>query len=109
MKYFEFGQENEKLMVLLHGGDAQHHLEKMHQSLVKLQLNHFYNSLELQGMEKCDKSTNWLDAFLLLEKFLQSKDDGSRQVVFLDELPQVKRHAEMVEKFKVLWQHRWDI
>ena len=59
----------------------------MHQSSVKLQLNHFYNSLELQGMEKCDKSTNWLDAFLLLEKFLQSKDDGSRQVVFLDELP----------------------
>ena len=37
--------------------------------LLKLQLNHFYNSLELQGMEKCDKPTNWLDAFLLLEKF----------------------------------------
>ena len=49
--------------------------------LLKLQLYHFYNSLELQGMEKCDKPTNWLDAFLLLEKFLQSKDDGSRQVV----------------------------
>jgi len=55
--------------------------------LLKLQLEHFYNSLDIQGMEKCDKPTNWLEAFLLLEKFLQAKDDGSRQVVFLDELP----------------------
>lgn len=54
--------------------------------LLKLQLNHFYNSLELQGMEKCDKPSNWLYVFLLLEMFPQSKDDGSRQVVFLDEL-----------------------
>lgn len=29
--------------------------------LLKLQLNHFYNSLELQGMEKCDKPTNWFN------------------------------------------------
>ena len=35
--------------------------------LLKLQLSHFYNSLELQGMEKCEKPSNWLDAFLLLE------------------------------------------
>lgn len=29
--------------------------------LLQLQLNHFYNSLELHGMEKCDTPTNWLD------------------------------------------------
>lgn len=29
--------------------------------LLKLQLNYFYNSLELQGMEKCDKPTNWFN------------------------------------------------
>ena len=34
--------------------------------LLKLQLDHFYNSLELHGMEKCEKPTTWLDAFLLL-------------------------------------------
>ena len=61
--------------------------EENAKGLLKLQLDHFYNSLLLQGMEKCEKPSNWLDAFFLLEKFLQSKDDGQRQVVFLDELP----------------------
>ena len=55
--------------------------------LLKAQLNHFYNSLILQGMESCEKPGNWLDAFLLLEKYLQRIDNGSRQLVFLDELP----------------------
>ena len=55
--------------------------------LLQEQLNHFYNSLNLHGMEPCEKPKNWLDAFLLLEKFLQKIDDGSRQLVFLDELP----------------------
>ena len=55
--------------------------------LLHAQLEHFYNSLDLYGMEKTEKPKNWLDAFLLLEKFLQKIDDGSRQVVFLDELP----------------------
>ena len=72
--------------------------------LLKLQLNHFYNSLELQGMEKCDKPTNWLDAFLLLEKFLQSKDDGSRQVVFLDELPWLDTpKSGFMRAFEAFW------
>lgn len=55
--------------------------------LLHAQLNHFYNSLDLLGMEPCEKPQNWLDAFLLLEKYLQKIDDGSRQLVFLDELP----------------------
>ncbi len=55
--------------------------------LLQDQLNHFYNSLTLYGMEKQQRPTNWLDAFLMLETFLQKIDDGSRQLVFLDELP----------------------
>ena len=55
--------------------------------LLQAQLNHFYNSLNLHGMEPFEKPKNWLDAFLLLEKFLQKIDDGTRQLVFLDELP----------------------
>lgn len=54
---------------------------------LQAQLEHFYGSLELFGMEKTDKPKTWLEAFLLLEKFLQKIDDGSRQLVFLDELP----------------------
>lgn len=55
--------------------------------LLKAQLDHFYNSLILFGMDECKKPDSWLDAFLLLEKYLQKIDDGSRQLVFLDELP----------------------
>ena len=55
--------------------------------LLRAQLDHFYNSLVLHGMERCERPTSWLDAFLLLEMLLQRIDDGSRQVVFLDELP----------------------
>ena len=51
------------------------------------QIKHFYNSLILYGMEQCKMPDNWLDAFLLLEQFLISKDDGKRQLVFIDELP----------------------
>ena len=61
--------------------------EENAKGLLQAQLNHFYNSLDLHGMEPCEKPQNWLDAFLLLEKFLQKIDDGSRQLVFLDELP----------------------
>ena len=55
--------------------------------LLQAQLEHFYNSLIVQGMEKSEKPASWLDAFLLLELYLQKRDDGSRQLVFLDELP----------------------
>ena len=55
--------------------------------LLRLQLDHFYNSLVLHGMDECDKPATWLDAFFLLEKHLQKRDAGTRQLVFFDELP----------------------
>ena len=56
-------------------------------NMMKNQLKHFYYSLQLQGMEKTKQPTSWLEAFFLLEQFLEKKDDGQKQVVFLDELP----------------------
>lgn len=56
-------------------------------NLTKQQLKAFYNSLLVQGMKRSKCPTSWLDAFLMLELFLQERDKGSRQVVFLDELP----------------------
>lgn len=53
----------------------------------KDQLRQFYFSLQLSGMAKSKCPSTWFDAFFMLEMWLQSKDDGSRQVVFLDELP----------------------
>ncbi len=56
-------------------------------SPLKKQLKHFYNSLILHGMKKSKCPDNWMDAFLMLEKFLISIDDGRRQLIFIDELP----------------------
>lgn len=61
--------------------------EQSHKNGLKEQLRHFYLSLQLQGMKKSKCPTSWLEAFFMLERHLQSIDDGSRQVVFLDELP----------------------
>lgn len=62
-------------------------VEENKKGLLKAQLEHFYYSLLLQGMRKSKKPESWLEAFYMLERFLESIDDGSRQVVFLDELP----------------------
>lgn len=53
---------------------------------MKAQLRHFYDSLVIQGMEPSKPPESWLDAFLMLEMFLQKRDDGSRQLVFIDEI-----------------------
>lgn len=55
--------------------------------LLKAQLEHFYLSLQLHGMKKSHRPESWLEAFFMLEKFLQERDDGGRQLIFLDELP----------------------
>lgn len=54
---------------------------------LKNQLEHFYFSLQLHGMPKSHRPQTWLEAFFMLEQLLQSKDNGDRQVIFLDELP----------------------
>ncbi|MCQ2330637.1 MAG: AAA family ATPase [Paludibacteraceae bacterium] len=56
-------------------------------NLMPDQLKHFYHSLLLQGMRKSHIPESWLDAFFMLSQHLQNTDNGSRQVVFLDELP----------------------
>lgn len=69
-----------------------------------VQLDHFYNSLILFGMEDSPKPDNWLDAFLLLELFLQKIDDGSRQLVFLDELPWLDTpRSGFIRAFEGFW------
>ena len=57
------------------------------QNMLKDQLQHFYHSLLRQGMKKSHLPTSWLEAFYMLEMHLQRIDNGSRQVVFIDELP----------------------
>lgn len=54
---------------------------------LKDQLQNFYFSLIRYGMEGIAPPKSWLEAFFLLEQFLERRDNGSRQVVFIDELP----------------------
>lgn len=56
-------------------------------NMLKDQLRNFQFSLMRQGLEKAKTPKSWLEAFFMLEMLLQGKDDGKRQVVFLDELP----------------------
>lgn len=54
---------------------------------LKQQLQHFYQSLLLQGVPRSHCPKNWLEAFFMLEMHLQQTSNGRRQVVFLDEYP----------------------
>ena len=68
------------------------------------QLRHFYNSLRLHGMKGMECPKSWLDAFFELEMFLQEKDDGSRQVVFIDELPWLDtKRSGFITAFEGFW------
>ncbi len=53
----------------------------------KDQLQNFFFSLIRHGMEGISQPKSWMEAFFLLERFLETTDNGSRQVVFIDELP----------------------
>lgn len=71
-----------------HAGLSQIEMsENPNERPIKKQLRAFYYSLLTQGMEKDHCPVDWLEAFFMLEMFLQKKDDGSRQIIFLDELP----------------------
>ena len=70
-----------------HAGLAPSEDEEESTTQMKDQLDEFYHSLLLHGMKKSHIPKNWIEAFYMLETLLQAKDDGERQVVFLDELP----------------------
>ncbi len=53
---------------------------------IKAQLKQFYFSLLRQGMEEKHIPKDWLEAFFMLEMFLDKKTD-EKILVFLDELP----------------------
>lgn len=54
---------------------------------MKSQLQNFQFSLIRYGMEEARLPKSWIEAFFMLEQLLERKDNGSRQIVFVDELP----------------------
>lgn len=78
--------------------------EKGQANMLPDQLRHFYQSLILHGMKKSRRPDSWLEAFFMLEQWLQSIDDGSRQVVFLDELPWMDTpRSKFITAFEAFW------
>jgi hypothetical protein len=72
--------------------------------LLRDQLQAFHYSLEEYGLTgyQCPKS--WLEAFHQLEILLKQKDDGSRQVVFIDELPWMDTaRSRFIHAFEQFW------
>ena len=73
-------------------------------NLMKEQLQQFYFSLQIQGMPPSHCPKSWFEAFFMLEKLLQQKDDGTRQVVFLDELPWMDTpRSNFISAFEGFW------
>lgn len=70
-----------------HAGLSPTEIEAGSKSPLKAQLNAFYYSLLLAGMKKSKCPKDWLEAFFMLESYLQSIDNGNRMLIFLDELP----------------------
>lgn len=77
------------------------HIEK---GMLEAQLLQFYNSLISFGMEESAPPTNWINAFFMLQRLLEKKDDGNRQVVFIDELPWMDTPRSLfVTAFEGFW------
>lgn len=87
-----------------HSGISPADLESEGKGLLRSQLNQFYNSLRIYGLdnEKCPQS--WMEAFYLLERLLMQKDDGNRQLVFIDELPWLDTpRSGFISAFEGFW------
>lgn len=73
-------------------------------SQMEIQLNNFYLSLIKQSEEQIKKPESWFEAFQALEKHLERIDNGTKQVVFFDELPWMDtRRSNFVPAFESFW------
>ena len=97
-------------MTFWHTGLSPYDREK--KFLLRDQLQTFYYSLQDYGLTGASCPKSWLEAFRLLEKLLVQKDNGGRQVVFIDELPWMdtarSRFIPALEHFWNGWAARRD-
>ena len=78
--------------------------ERSSERPLKMQLQAFYYSLISYGMKKDHCPSDWLEAFFMLETYLQEKDDGGRQLIFLDEFPWMDTpKSGFITAFEAFW------
>ena len=62
--------------------------KKKKKNQMKIQLQEFYYSMRSYGLDNSvSVPKDWQEAFFMLERLLEQKEDGNRMVIFIDELP----------------------
>ena len=86
-KTYLVDQTFEGRITFRHTGLSPIENRKAGEGFLRAQLRSFHESMLRQGMvcDHCPK--DWMEAFFMLSLALEKIDDGSRQLVFLDELP----------------------
>lgn len=79
--------------------------ENSENNQLERQLIQFYSSLSYYGLPKNIKKPNdWFEAFDLLKILIESKNNGQRLVVFIDELPWLDtKKSEFIKAFELFW------
>ncbi len=94
-------------MIFTHIGSAPDDLQNDERGKMRAQLESFYGSLLSQGLKKGKKPRSWIEAFTLLISLLESKRDGNRHVVFIDELPWLDTpRSSFLSSFSWFW-NQW--
>lgn len=72
--------------------------------LLRDQLQAFFYSMQDYGLTGGESPKSWLEAFRMLQKLLERKDDGGRQVIFIDELPWMDTaRSRFIPAFEHFW------
>lgn len=70
----------------------------------EIQLEYFYKSLLLYGTKNINVPKDWFEAFLYLEQLIIEKDNGEKQVIFIDELPWLDTpNSHFISAFEGFW------
>lgn len=73
-------------------------------NLLRYQLENFYYSLISIGVKADHIPNTWLEAFFMLRSYLDEIDDGSRQLIVLDELPWMDTpRSGFITAFEAFW------
>lgn len=101
-KTFLIGETFKDRLTFMHTGLAP--MESESDSLLNAQLDNFYTSLVRKSNDSMKRPQSWFEAFLRLEEYLEKSDDGTRQLVFFDELPWLDTPKSGFKKaFEAFW------
>ena len=79
-----------------------------HRGEIEDQLTNFYKQLTTASkrFEKKKKPTDWIEAFDLLEKYLNGLRSKKKKVIFIDEFPWIDPPLQY--KFLMVFEHSWN-